>query len=394
MTTKTAKTSEIEYPVPTGDLARERERAAHRIRASARAYVAALLAADAPGQQREGAALEESGRSLGEIDQAIELSDLAGGRPPRSARAPEPRSARLLSIADPTTADPRKGVPTGELVASALSLLLDATGMNPFDVAIRSGIPEATVRSLLDGDQPATLATVASVGRAAGGQLIFGFVPSRAEDSESSPPISEEIEAAALAFATDPGAGNRRLVRAALRLASRAGVPGAAARAEGESLRSLRDLVLAIRDDLARGVVPEDVRSVDSLDAALARRAIYAHAEQASGRTEHALSPRSAVGSDESTSRWIVNRTLLLRAIFAVREVKPGETSDRDLAIEVSIDDRTIARGSTLEVDQALRESDVWVQRGEQIVVRSSDPSASWLTIVPIVVWAQGNDDD
>jgi len=387
-----AKTSEIEDPIPASDLARERQRAAHRIRASARAYVSALLATDPQAQEESGSALEEAGRILGEIDQAIELSDLTGRKPSGLARSGSdqgraPHVAGLLSIPDAANADPRRGVPIGELVASSLSLLFDAAGMDPFNVAIRSGIPEATIRSLLDGEQPATLATVASVGRAAGGQLIFGFVPQA--PSQDDAPVTEEIEAAALAFAADPERGRRSLIRAALRLAAKSGVPGAAARAESESLRSLRDLVIAIREEMSRGSVPEEIRSVDSLDAVLARRAIYAHVDRASDDTERALSSRSSVaGISEPTSpRWVAQRSLLLRAIFAVREVRPGHSDDESLTMEVYVDDRKVAQGSTLDIDRALRAQDVEVHRGEQIIVRTHDVAASWLTIVPIVVW-------
>jgi hypothetical protein len=386
-----AKTSEIEDPIPASDLARERQRAAHRIRASARAYVSALLATDPQAQEESGSALEEAGRILGEIDQAIELSDLAGRGPSglarsRSDQVRAPHVAGLLSIPDAANVDPRRGVPIGELVASSLSLLFDAAGMDPFHVSIRSGIPEGTIRSLLDGEQPATLATVASVGRAAGGQLIFGFVPQAPIQDDA--PMTGELEAAALAFAADPERGRRALIRAALRLAAKSGVPGAAVRAESESLRSLRDLVLAIREEMSRGSVPEEIRSVDSLDAALARRAIYAHVDRASDDTERALSSRSVAGISEPTSpRWVAQRPLLLRAIFAVREVRPGHSDDESLTMEVYVDDRKVAQGSTLDIDRALRAQDVEVHRGEQIIVRTHDVAASWLTIVPIVVW-------
>lgn len=379
------KTSEIEHPMPVGNLHRERERAASRIRASARQYVAALLAADSQGQENGSKALEESGRSLGEIDQAIELSDLAGGS--SSFAHPVPHAARLAIVTDPKNADPRCNVPVSDLVASALSLLLDETHMDPFDVAIRSGIPEATIRSILDGDQPATLTTVASIGRAAGGQLIFGFVPRQPSQDEDPP---AEIEAAAISFAADPERGNRLLIRAALRLAAHAGVPGAAARAELESLRSLRDLVLAIRDDLAHGEIPHEIKCVESLNAALARRSVLFHVEHVAhhaSRAERTLASRSMAGP-EAMPCWIAQRSLLLRAIFVVREIDPKGADDGNLEIEVSVSDREIARGSIADVERTLRASDIEVKRGERIVVRAHDTTASWVTIVPIVVWA------
>lgn len=380
------KTSEIEPPMPVGNLHRERERAASRIRASARQYVAALLAADSSGQEKGSKALEEAGRSLGEIDQAIELSDLAGGSSSFACPVPHvaPHVARLAIITDPKNSDPRCNVPVSDLVASALSLLLDETHMDPFDVAIRSGIPEATIRSILDGDQPATLTTVASIGRAARGQLIFGFVPRQpAQDGDS----STEIEAAAISFAADPERSNRLLIRAALRLAAHAGVPGAAARAELESLRSLRDLVLAIRDDLAHGEIPHEIKCVESLNAALARRSILFHGEHTASRAERTLASRSMAGP-EAMPCWIAQRSLLLRAIFAVREIDPKGADDGNLELEVSVSDREIARGSIADVERTLRASDIEVKRGERIVVRAHDTTASWVTIVPIVVWA------
>lgn len=375
------------------DLARERAEASARLRERARTYAASLLVGDPRRESDSAGDLERAGRAFGDLDQAAELADLAGvhhrAAPGRSGDRAERRAIRATP-----SRDPGRGVPVGDLVASALSLLLDATGFRPFDVAIRSGIPESTVRGLIEGDVAATLSTVASVGRAAGGQLIFGFVPIRQGDPEADRRAAESIVAeltgAARAFAAAArsdaaGAGAspewRALRRATLRFAAHAGVPGAAMRAELESLRELKRTLVSIRDDMASGGMPDESSSFESLDTILRCLHVTRQPDPGTPRwATRALAPRAILGSE---ARWVAPWPLQLVAI-SVTDGEGGQVEE--VAMEVSILGRQIARGSSDDVERILRESRVRVEPGGQIAIRARRAAPGpVLTAVPIV---------
>ncbi len=386
-----------EAPDPrTTDLARERAEASARLRERARTYAASLLVGDPRRESDSVGDLERAGRAFGDLDQAAELAELAEVHhrtvPGRSGDRAERRAIRATS-----SRDPGRDVPVGDLVASALSLLLDATGFRPFDVAIRSGIPESTVRGLIEGDVAATLNTVASVGKAAGGQLIFGFVPIRQGDPEADRRAAESIVAelagAARAFAAAATAARsdavgvgaspewRALRRATLRFAAHAGVPGAAMRAELESLRELKRTLVSIRDDMASGRMPDESSSFESLDTILRCLHVTRQPDPGTPRwATRALAPRAILGSE---ARWVAPWPLQLVAI-SVTDDEGGQVDE--VTMEVSILGRPIARGSSDDVERILRESRVRVDPGGQIAIRARRAAPGpVLTAVPIV---------